>query len=171
MMHFADAMLSRSAFLRDHCRDLEEYTDPEHPLPISLLSRFGGEIAANFDTISPGEWAMLSAMIEQGLASDDEDVGTAVATGLIEGLIHRAETVEDFVAQDRGRPGFRSPELRRRLPESQIGQPGSNFSEDRISAGSGPERLVKCGLADRSRVAISRTVRPWPPVPCAWDTA
>ena len=96
MMRFADLMLSRSAFLRDRCGDLEEYTDPEHPLPISLLGRFGGEIATNFDTISPGDWATLSAMIEQGLASDDEDVGTAVATGLIEGLIHRAETVENL---------------------------------------------------------------------------
>ena len=96
MMRFAMSMHSRSTFLRDHCRDLEEYTDPEYPLAICLLGHFGGVIATNFDEISPGEWAALSAMIEQGLASDDEDVGTAVATGLIEGLIHRAETVANL---------------------------------------------------------------------------
>ena len=94
MMQFADHMLIESAFLRDNCRDLEEYRDPEEPLPISLLGHFGGEIAKQYDAIGPEEWRRLSALIEQGLASEDSDIGTAVATGLIEGLIHRAEVVE-----------------------------------------------------------------------------
>lgn len=94
MMQFADNMLSRSAFLRDNCQDLEEYSDPECLLPISLLGCFGGQIARQYDTLAPQEWAILSALIEQGLASDDDDVRTAVKTGLIEGLIHRAEAVE-----------------------------------------------------------------------------
>lgn len=94
MMQFADNMLSRSAFLRDHCQDLEEYSDPECPLPISLLGYFGGQIAKRYDALAPEEWALLSALIEQGMASEDDDVSTAVATGLIEGLIHRAEAVE-----------------------------------------------------------------------------
>ena len=94
MTRFADDMLSRSAFLRDNCQDLEEYNDPECLLPISLLGSFGGQIAKQYDALAPEEWALLSALIEQGLASDDEDVRTAVSTGLIEGLIHRAETVE-----------------------------------------------------------------------------
>jgi hypothetical protein len=96
MIQFADTMLSRSTFLRDYCRDLEEYVDPQAPLPISLLGYFGSQIAANFDVISPDEWATLSAMIEQGLASNDEDVGIAIATGLIEGLVHRAEAIENL---------------------------------------------------------------------------
>lgn len=94
MMRFADQMLSESAFLRDNCRDLEEYRDPEEPLPISLLGHFGGEIAKQYDTIGHEEWRRLSDLIEQGLTSGDSDVGTAVATGLIEGLIHRAEAIE-----------------------------------------------------------------------------
>ncbi len=94
MMRFADRMLSESAFLRDNCRDLEEYRDPKEPLPISLLGHFGGEIAKQYDTIGSEEWRRLSDLIEQGLASDDSDVGTAVATGLIEVLVHRAEAVE-----------------------------------------------------------------------------
>ncbi len=94
MMQFADNMLSRSAFLRDNCQDLGEYSDPECLLPISLLGYFGGQIARQYDTLAPQEWALLSALIEQGLASDDDDVKTAVKTGLIEGLIHRAEAVE-----------------------------------------------------------------------------
>ena len=94
MMQFAKDMLSRSAFLSDNCRDLDECTDPECPLPISLLGYFGGQIAKPYDTLAPGEWALLSALIEQGMASEDDDVSTAAATGLIEGLIHRAEAVE-----------------------------------------------------------------------------
>ena len=86
MMQFADQMLSESVFLRGNCRDLEEYRDPEEPLPISLLGHFGGEIAKRYDTISPEEWRRLSALIEQGLASDDSDIGTAV-----EGLWPRVE--------------------------------------------------------------------------------
>lgn len=91
---FAESMLARSTFLREHCHNLEEYTDPECPLPISFLGYFGTTIAAHFDALPPGEWAVLSAMIEEGLASEDEEIGTAVATGLIEGLIHRAEAIE-----------------------------------------------------------------------------
>ncbi len=94
MMKFTDQMLSESAFLRDNCRDLEQYRDPEEPLPISLLGHFGGEIAKRYDTIGLEEWRRLTDLIEQGLASDDTDVGTAVATGLIEVLIHRAEAVD-----------------------------------------------------------------------------
>lgn len=93
MMQFANDMLSRSAFLRDNCQDLKEYTDPECLLPISLLGYFGGQIAGQYDTLASREWALLSALIEQGMASEDDDVSTAVATGLIEGLIHRAEAV------------------------------------------------------------------------------
>lgn len=94
MMQFADSMLSRSAFLRNNCFDLEEYSEPECPLPISLLGYFGGQIASQYDTLAPEEWVLLSASIEQGLTSDDDDVKTAVRTGLIEGLIHRAEAIE-----------------------------------------------------------------------------
>ena len=94
MMQFAEYMLSRSKFLRDHCTHLESFRNPECLLPIPMLGQFGQRIAVNFDAIPSGEWASLSAMIEEGLTSDDDDVGTAVATGLIEGLIHRAEDVE-----------------------------------------------------------------------------
>lgn len=90
MMQFANDMLSRSAFLRDNCQDLKEYTDPECLLPISLLGYLGGQIAGQYDTLASREWALLSALIEQGMASEDDDVSTAVATG----LIHRAEAVE-----------------------------------------------------------------------------
>lgn len=96
MMHFAEYMLSSSAFLREHCCDTEEYMDPECPLPIALLGKFGGEIAENYDVITPNEWKSLSATIEEGLASDNNNVSTAVATGLIEGMIHRAEAVENL---------------------------------------------------------------------------
>lgn len=94
MMQFADNMLSRSAFLRNNCATLEEYSDPECPLPISLLGYFGGQIARRHDTLAPEDWVVLSALIEQGLVSDDDDVRTAVKTGLIEGLVHYAEAVE-----------------------------------------------------------------------------
>ena len=47
MMQFADNMLSRSAFLRDNRQDLEECSDPECPLPVSMLGYFGGQDAAS----------------------------------------------------------------------------------------------------------------------------
>lgn len=96
MMQFAENMLSSSAFLRKHCHDIYDFTDPEYPLPTALLGSFGREIANNYDIITSCEWISLSRMIEDGLASDDDEVGTAVATGLIEGMIHRAEAIEDL---------------------------------------------------------------------------
>ena len=95
-MTFAKDMLSRSTFLRDHCHDLEEFMDSENPLPILLLGQFGGVIANNFEVLAPGEWAALAAMIEQGLTSNDADISTAVATGLIEGMVHRAEAIDNL---------------------------------------------------------------------------
>ena len=94
VMQFADDMLSKSAFLQEYCSDQKIYRDPGEELPLSMLGYFGKEIASHYEAIAPAELRIILHMIEQGVQSRDSDIGDAVATGLIEGMIHRAEGIE-----------------------------------------------------------------------------
>jgi hypothetical protein len=94
MLQFAEEMLAKSAFLQEHCHDLEQHRDPGEETPIGMMGDFGLEIASGYETMTPAERTLILGLIEQGLLSHDEDVSTAVATGLIEGLIHRAEVID-----------------------------------------------------------------------------
>lgn len=93
VMLLIEAMLSASAVLRGECRSLVDEAEPHCPLPTVLMGEMGQVVAEGWDAIPADEWTRLSALIEGALASDDDDLGTAVATGLIEGLIHRAEAI------------------------------------------------------------------------------
>lgn len=94
---FAKKMIVESRFLSQRYLDIDltPWTDFDNRLlPIPLLSSFGGDIAREFEIISPDEWTELVALIEKGLTSHDDDISTAVATGLVEALVNVAELEE-----------------------------------------------------------------------------
>lgn len=93
-MTYAEEMLARSPFLRNQCRDLEEFRDPGEPMPISMLGCFGTALAEDFASVPPAEWERLSDFIEEGMSARGDDVRTAVATGLIEDMVNTAERIE-----------------------------------------------------------------------------
>ena len=92
---FAQDMIAKSDFLSERFIDLSSWTDLEGGLlPLSLMSGFGIQMVQDFNSISEKEWSELVALIEEGLTSGDEYIDTAVATGLIEAIVHFAEPIE-----------------------------------------------------------------------------
>ncbi len=108
-MDYAESMLSKSEFLRTHCNDVNEYRDPEEPMPTLLLASFGLQMAAHFEQIPPAEWKALVRAIEEGVSNKDKDIGEAVATGLLEAMVNYAEATEGLWPEIEARLG---PEAR-----------------------------------------------------------
>lgn len=104
-MDYAENMLSKSEFLRTHCKDVNDYRDPEDPMPTLLLASFGLQMAAHFEQISSAEWNVLVRLIEEGVSNEDKDVGEAVATGLLEAMVNYAEATEGLWPEIEARLG------------------------------------------------------------------
>lgn len=64
---------------------------PSSPPAIPILGAIGQEISENFGDFSEIQKRELLSLIEQYLVLEDEDISSAIATGLIEGLLHKAE--------------------------------------------------------------------------------
>ena len=93
MCSFAQYMISQSNFLAARYVDLSYWLDPESPMPFVLIADFGHKIAQEFESIGEKDWSELVSLIEEGLNSEDEYIETAVATGLIEAIVHVAEPI------------------------------------------------------------------------------
>jgi len=71
-------------------RETIEYWAPELP-PITIAyAEIGTKLVDIFDALDPNTRRSIFALVETGMQSDDEAVGTAVATGLIEALVGHA---------------------------------------------------------------------------------
>lgn len=64
-----------------------------------LLGHVGGAVADVFPNLVEDDRRRLFNHIEQGMLSDDESFSTAIATGLIEGLIGRASRTDKLWEQ------------------------------------------------------------------------
>ena len=84
--------------------------DPDDPTPIFACGLFAKEIVRHFDEIEPEGCKNLSAMIDDGVMSSDEDVSTMIVTGLIKGLVNKAEEIDGLWPRMRAALG---PEARR----------------------------------------------------------
>lgn len=99
-----------------------EYWLPDHP-PITIaFSEIGCCLADDFEKIEKVARERIFLLIEDGVASDDEELGTAVATGLIEGMVVRAITRGnwDSIAMELG-------PLSKSHAEAWIGNPEAPF--------------------------------------------
>lgn len=67
---------------------------PEEPPPTILLGGIGYRIAEDFDRSDPQTNRAIFAVVEEGMNSPDAMVSTAVATGLIEGIVTRTDEID-----------------------------------------------------------------------------
>ncbi|QOZ30630.1 hypothetical protein [Bradyrhizobium sp. CCBAU 53421] len=63
---------------------------PERPPATIAYGAVGTKLVDIFDELDPNTRRSIFALVEDGMQSDDEATGTAVATGLIEALAGRA---------------------------------------------------------------------------------
>jgi hypothetical protein len=70
--------------------DTLDYWKPEEPPLTTAYGELGDKIVDDFDSFSPDIREAVMSLIEEGMSSDDELLGIAVATGLIEAMVGRA---------------------------------------------------------------------------------
>lgn len=88
--HFVDEISAIYPRLAQTHRETIKYWSPEDPPVTIVFGEIGDRIVEDFDAIEPGTKRTLFRRIEEGMASEDEELGTAVATGLIEAMIGKA---------------------------------------------------------------------------------
>jgi len=89
--------LSRISPVIAEARDATiDYWSPDEP-PITIaFAEIGHAIVDEIDAFDSAAQQAMFQMIEVGISSDDEQLSTAVATGLIEGMVGRANRRGNF---------------------------------------------------------------------------
>ncbi len=72
--------------------DAEEFWSPDKPPAVVLLGGLGDAFAAGFQTLSARDRNAVAEWLEDAMTGGADHLGTAVATGFIEALIHKAES-------------------------------------------------------------------------------
>lgn len=85
--NFINALINQSVALRSAYEKILEYWRPDEPPITTLFAALGDRIAENFEITEPDVNKRIFELIESGMASGDQRLITAVATGLIEALI------------------------------------------------------------------------------------
>jgi hypothetical protein len=67
------------------------YWTPDEPPVTTLLGEIGEAFVADYDAVDDAVNRAVLSEIEQAMASDDDELVTAVATGMIEGMIGSGE--------------------------------------------------------------------------------
>lgn len=80
-----------SEHIKNTIDKLIEYWTPEKTPTILLFSIIGKNLANQFDMFNDAEGALLFQHIEDGMQSTDDELATAVATGLIESLVNASD--------------------------------------------------------------------------------
>ncbi|QPF85087.1 hypothetical protein IC762_01765 [Bradyrhizobium genosp. L] len=87
---FLSEVVEFSPSLAEVYRETIKYWAPDLPPITVAYAEIGRKFADIFEELDPNTRASIFALVEAGMQSDDEAIGTAVATGLIEALVGRA---------------------------------------------------------------------------------
>ena len=71
-------------------RETIEYWEPDSPPVTIAFAEIGHRLVDEFEAMDPGTRTSVFHLIEERIESDDEELATAIATGLIEGMAGRA---------------------------------------------------------------------------------
>lgn len=92
---FISDLVDVSPRLKDACNDVFDYWRPDHPPLTTLYSALGRQISDDFFSQESNVNDQIFFLIEAAMCSDDEELVTAVATGLIEAMAVHAASQED----------------------------------------------------------------------------
>ncbi|WP_145476093.1 DUF7674 family protein [Yersinia similis] len=85
-----------SEYVKKEVDQCVEYWLPESPPMILLFSRIGKVLVNQFSELNEAEKYVISQHIEDGMQSDNDELATAVATGLIESLVTATDENEEL---------------------------------------------------------------------------
>ena len=90
-LSFLNRLLGISPGILACYREQVAYWAPEKPPLTVLFGRLGSQIAEDFRSVGDATNDRLMLAIEHAMASDDEELGIAVSTGLIEAMSGTAD--------------------------------------------------------------------------------
>ena len=88
---FAEGLGMLSPLFQPTMRDAEEFWFPGKPPAVVLLGSLGSAFASSFQTLDAQDRKAVTERLEDGMKGGTDYLGTAVATGFLEALIHKAE--------------------------------------------------------------------------------
>ncbi|MBQ0746322.1 MAG: hypothetical protein KBT82_06635 [Marinobacter sp.] len=91
---FIDALIQISTEMQAAYQETSDYWSPDEPPVTTLFAALGDRIAENFQKEKADINHRIFQLIEAAMTSDDDNLVTAVATGLIEALIARVSQEE-----------------------------------------------------------------------------
>lgn len=91
---FIDALIQHSSEMRVACRETFDYWSPDEPPVTTLFAELGDRIAEDFETVTSDANSAIFQLIEVAMTSGDDQLVTAVATGLIEAIAARMSDEE-----------------------------------------------------------------------------
>lgn len=86
---FIDLLVITSGRLQAAYQEILDEWQPEEPPVTTLFAALGDRIAEDFFSIDIGANRRIFSLIEQAMESSNQELVTAVATGLIEALVAR----------------------------------------------------------------------------------
>lgn len=87
---FINTLIERTASLQATYRETIDYWEPDEPPVTTMFAALGSRIADDFDSIETDINWITFRLIEEAMAGDDNNLKTAVATGLLEAIIATA---------------------------------------------------------------------------------
>ena len=96
---FVIAIIRQSPALQSAYHEIIDYWRPDEPPVTILFAALGDQIAADFDKAGRGANRQIFGQIETAMASGDENLVTAVATGLIEAMVVHVAQDEDALGR------------------------------------------------------------------------
>jgi hypothetical protein len=91
-----DRLSRLSPFIAEARNETIDYWSPDEPPITVAFAEIGHAIVDKIDELDSDAQQAAFQMIEEGISSDDEQLSTAVATGLIEGIVGHASKLGSF---------------------------------------------------------------------------
>jgi len=96
---FLDRLMAASPGFKEVNVATLNYWEPDPPPVTTLFSAFGERIIDDLNNFSVEKRKSIFGQIEAAMVSGDTPLVTAVATGLVEGMVSRAVSDEEVLAQ------------------------------------------------------------------------
>jgi hypothetical protein len=93
---YLSIFIQKSEYIKNEVNKSVEYWYPDPPPTILLFSLVGKALVSQLATLEQSDKSIFFQHIETGMMSDNDDLATAVATGLIESLVTTTDENESM---------------------------------------------------------------------------
>ena len=93
---YVGVFTQRSEHIKNAVNRCVEYWLPEQAPLILLLTTIGKVLVKQLDALSDDEKTLLFQHIEDGMLSNEDELATAVATGLVESLVAASDSNDEL---------------------------------------------------------------------------